>query len=80
MTDYYGRVGKARKDYLNPDKRNDERGTFGRLLENTINVYGKKKYTEEGLVKIFGDYIVDNFIPSPKIELWGTVFPLSLDF
>ena len=79
MADYYGRIEKARRDYTEP-KREDECGTFDNFLKETIKVYGQKKLTEEQLAKMFGDYIVENFVPRPKIEFFGHRIPLISGF
>ncbi len=79
MADYYGRIEKARCDYTQPN-RNDECGTFDNFLKHTIQAYGQQKLTEEELMKIFGDYIVDNFVPRPQIKFFGYKIPLISSF
>ncbi len=76
MAEYYGRIEKGRKDYLNRDRRTDECGTFETFLEETIQVYGKKKMSKEELMKVFGEYIVENFVPSPQVAVGGHRIPL----
>ena len=79
MADYYGRIEKARQDYTQPN-RTDECGTFDNFLKETIKVYGGQKLTEEELIRIFGDYIVDNFVPRPKVKFFGYRIPLISSF
>ncbi|MFC2049503.1 hypothetical protein ACFLR2_02370, partial [Chlamydiota bacterium] len=79
MADYYGRIEKARNDYTQPN-RTDECGTFDNFLKETIKVYGQKKLTEEQLSKILGDYIVENFVPRPNVQLFGHRIPLISNF
>ena len=79
MANYYGRIEKARKDYTQPN-RTDECGTFDNFLKETIKVYGGQKLTEEELIKIFGDYIVDNFVPRPEVTFFGYRIPLISSF
>jgi hypothetical protein len=75
LVEYMGRLEKARTDYCQPN-RSDEYGTFTSFLNGTIQVYGENKFSEKQLVKLFYDYIVDNFVSRPEIKLFGHRIPL----
>lgn len=79
MADYYGRIEKARRDYMQPT-RTDECGTFDNFLKETIKVYGVRKLSENELINVFGNYIVDNFVPRPEVTFFGYHIPLISTF
>lgn len=78
MLNYYGRIEKGRQDYLNPNRK-DEAGSFDEYLEQNIKIYGAK-YTEQDLIKIFSEYIVENYVPRSKITVRGKRIPLISTF
>ncbi len=75
MTSYYGRIELGRKNYLYAP-RTDEAGTLDEFLVRTIKKYGDQEFTEEQLISIFNEYVVQNFIPSAQVTAWGYRIPL----
>lgn len=77
MAEYYGRIELARQNYL-AEGRTDEAGTFESYLEQQILLYGGR-YTEKDLLTIFNEYLVE-FVPRPKIRIFGHHIPLLSSF
>lgn len=79
LSRYYGRIERGRKDYcghLNHEHPGYEAGSFDEFLSMTMQTYGENRLTEAELIKRFGDYIVANYAPRPRIEIRGYRIPL----
>ncbi len=81
LSNYYGRIELARERFLKPGGSR-EAGSFDDFLEESMRMFGRKDeaFTKEQLLKIFGDYIVQNFVPKPEIRVQGKRIPIFSTF
>lgn len=66
LSDYFGLMESGRQLFLGTP--NLETGTFERYLQQNVNQYAGR-FTEAELLRITGDYIVQNFIPRPQFTI-----------
>lgn len=68
LNNYLGkiRVSNVVRDYIN-----SRAGSLDEFLQNEFTTFGVNKFPKEKLIQLFQDYVIENYVPSPEIKVYG---------